>query len=185
MKQDGTVYNTMYVHYDDDGTVHYISNVIDSSKRTFEIDISLIEEFLDYRKHAYNYKINYFLNLANGIVEEQVISNNNSNFIYLVPRTAEFNNELTLVHDKINRQWILTVREDVRYKLEVMPKFVFFLCKKDDPHYLYSYFTVDATSLMKQDMAIDFSNEFEVDLNLFSVAVERKLQSYGIREQND
>jgi len=183
--EQSTVYNKMYVHYDDEGTVYFISNVIDESKRVFEIDIGLVEEFLDFRKQAFNYKIDYFLNLVNGIAEEQKIITGNSNLVYLIPKSSDFNNELTLVHDIENLQWIVTAREDIRYKLEVMSRFSFFICKKDDPHYLYSYFNVDAPSLMTEDIVIKFQNAFEVDLNLFSIVVERKLESYGILEKNE
>ena len=40
------VYDTMQVHYDDDGHVYLISNVIDPTKKNFSIELKLIEDFL-------------------------------------------------------------------------------------------------------------------------------------------
>jgi hypothetical protein len=184
MNQDAVVYSKMYVHYDDDGVVHYISNIIDSSKRTFEIDIELVQDFLDLKKHAFNYKIDYFLNLSNGIVEEQKVNNVFSNFPYLIPKTADLNNEITLVHNSLAKTWTVVARDDIKYKLEVMSKITFFIVKKDDPYKLISFFNIDAPTLMKSDIIVDFTNEVESNLNLFSVVVEKKFNSYGIKEKN-
>jgi hypothetical protein len=184
MNQGAVVYNKMYVHYDDEGNVQYISNVIDDSKRIFEIDINLVQDFLDLKKHAFNYKIDYFLNLSNGIVEEQKVNNVFSNFSYIVPKSADFNNEITLVHNTLSNSWTIVARDDIKYKLEVMSKITFFIVKKDDPYKLISFFNIDAPTLMKSDIIVDFTNEVESNLNLFSVVVEKKFNSYGIKEKN-
>jgi len=186
MKIAGTVYDKMFVHYDDDGNVYYISNVADDYKRTFAIDINVIGDFLNHRKLASNYKIDYFYNLANGIVnEEQNTITSDSNVAYIIPVSSKFNNEITLVHDKKNKAWTVTARPDIKKKLEVMSKLSFFFCKKDDPHYLYSYITVDLVLLSKNDIIINFQNEFEKDLSFFSVVVEKKFNSYGIIKHNE
>jgi hypothetical protein len=174
---DGTVYNVMYVHYDDDEKVHLISNIVESSMRVFEIDIELIGDFLDGKKTATNYKIGYFLNLSKGIIEDEIpiITNN---FLYVVPVVLDTHSDITLFYNK--SYWTVHANDRALDRLSVAPMLMFYICKKHDPHYMYASFTVDPAALMKQDIVIDFTTELEIDLELFSLVTSRKLNSYGI-----
>jgi hypothetical protein len=173
MKNDGTVYNVMYVHYDDDEKVHLISNIAESTMRVFEIDIALIGEFLEDKKNARNYKIGYFLNLSKGIIEDEIPIIKN-NFLYVIPEVEDTTSDITLTYT--NAQWIVSANDRALDRLSVAPTLTFYICKKHDPHYVYSTFTVDPILLMKQSVVVDFIT----DLEAFSIVTNRKLNSYGI-----
>jgi hypothetical protein len=167
----------MYVHYDDDEKVHLISNIADSTMRVFEIDIALIGDFLEDKKIARNYKIGYFLNLSKGIIEDEtpIIKNN---FLYIVPVVPDTHGDITLFYNK--SYWTVHANDRALDRLSVAPRLMFYICKKHDPHYVYSTFTVDPILLMKQDIVVDFTTELEIDLELFSLVTNKKLNSYGI-----
>lgn len=174
---DGTVYNVMYVHYDNDEKVHLISNIAESAMRIFEIDIALIEDFLEGKKVAQNYKIGYFLNLSKGIVEDEIPVIRN-NFLYVIPVVSDVHSDITISHTE--SQWIVSANTCALDRLSVAPILMFGICKKHDPHYMYASFTVDPALLMKQDVVVDFTTEVEMNLELCSLVTNRKLNSYGI-----
>lgn len=176
-QHDGTVYNVMYVHYDEDEQVHLISNIAESTMRVFEIDIALVNDFLEDRKNPQNYKIGYFLNLSKGIVEDEIAIIRN-NFLYVIPTVTDTLSDITLTHT--SSQWCVSANDRALDRLSVSPTLSFYICAKNDPHYVYSTFTVDPIMLMKQNVVIDFTTELETDLALFSLVTNRKLNSYGI-----
>lgn len=172
------IYNTRFIYYNDAGEILEIRPFPPEDDRLFfEIDFALVEEFLFGSKSYTNYKINYFLNLVNGIVnEEETVISEEQQFLHIVPITSSFNNEITIMHT--SSSWNIVVREDVIGKVRLFPKLEFFVCKKDDPSFLYSKFTVDLNNLS----SIEFVTEDEKDLNLISVVTNKKFNSYGIRK---
>ena len=58
--QVGVVYNTFFVHYDQEGNVHQLSNIKDEQYKIFEIDLFLIDDFLKGKKDCKKYNIKYF-----------------------------------------------------------------------------------------------------------------------------
>lgn len=172
------IYNTRFIYYNDAGEILTIKPFPpEDDQLFFEIDFALVEEFLFGSKSYTNYKINYFLNLVNGIVnEEETVISEEQQFLHVVPKTSSFNNEITIVHT--SSSWNITVRDDVKEKVRLFSKLEFFICKKDDPSFLYSKFTVDLNNLSP----IEFVTEDEKDLNLISVVTNKKFNSYGIRK---
>lgn len=172
------IYNTRFIYYNDAGEILAIRPFPPEDDRLFfEIDFALVEEFLFGNKSYSNYKINYFLNLVNGIAnEEETVISEERCFLYSVPLTTSFNNEITLEHTI--DCWNIVVREDAREKSKVFSKLEFFVCKKDDPSFLYSKFTVD----LNNSSSVKFVTEDEKDLSLISVVTNKKFNSYGIRK---
>jgi hypothetical protein len=172
------IYNTRFIYYNDAGEILAIKPFPPGDdKLFFEIDFSLVEEFLFGNKSYTNYKINYFLNLVNGIInEEENVISEEQQFLYTVPLAASFNNEITLEHT--TDCWNIVVREDVKERVKLFPRLDFFVCKKDDPSFLYSKFSIDLNNLSP----VQFTTENEKDLNLISVVTSKKFNSYGIRK---
>jgi hypothetical protein len=172
------IYNTRFIYYNDAGEILSIKPFPpEDNQLFFEIDFALVEEFLFGNKSYKNYKINYFLNLVNGIVnEEETVITEERQFLYVLPLTSSFNNEITLEHTE--DCWNIVVREDAKERVKLFPKLDFFICKKDDPSFLYSKFSIDLNNLSP----VMFVTTDEKDLNLISVVTNKKFNSYGIRK---
>jgi hypothetical protein len=172
------IYNTRFIYYNDAGEILAIKPFPpEDDQLFFEIDFALVEEFLFGNKSYTNYKINYFLNLVNGIVnEEETVITEERRFLYVLPLTSSFNNEITLEHT--TDCWNIVVREDVKERVKLFPKLDFFICKKDDPLFLYFKFSIDLNNLSP----VMFVTTDEKDLNLISVVTSKKFNSYGIKK---
>ena len=173
------IYNTRFIYYNDAGEILAIRPFPpEDDQLFFEIDFALVEEFLFGNKSYTNYKINYFLNLVNGIVnEEETVITEEHQFLYVLLSTSSFNNEITLEHT--TDCWNIVVREDVKEKVKLFPRLDFFVCKKNDPSFLYSKFSIDLNNLYP----VMFSTKNEKDLNLISVVTSKKFNSYGIKKK--
>jgi hypothetical protein len=172
------IYNTRFIYYNEEGKILAIRPYPPSDNTShLEVDFSLVEEFLFGTKSYSNYKINYFLNLVNGIVnEEEIETVEEQQFLYNIPLTSSNNNEITLVHNPT--YWSLIIREDVLDKIKLFQKLEFFICKKDDPTFFYSTLAIDLNNISP----IKFTIEQEKNLRLISVLTYKKFKSYGIKE---
>jgi hypothetical protein len=181
----GIVYNTMKVHYDDDGKVYSIHNDDEPGYKQFEIEVFLIEKFLTGQKRISNYDIEYFFNLSKGLEvedEDEEISKKSENLLYIIPISDISNTEITLEHNVQESKWIVSSRTGIKDKLDIMPVVHFFVCKHFDPHYLYTYFSVNPEELKKGPVEVPFQVEEEKDLANISVATQLKFKSYRIKE---
>ena len=179
-----TVINKMYVQYDDTGQVHYVNNFQDPVLKNFEIDLELVNDFLaNGTKDCKKYKINYFFNLSKGVIEhESEEQDKQTTFPVVISRTASYNNEITLDHNLQENKWTIYVRQDLIEQLEISSNFVFFICKRDDPHYLYSTMIVEPANLKTGKFDIFFTTEVEKDINNISIVPIRSFKSYGLKE---
>ena len=180
-----TVYNTLYIHYNDDGSVELISNEQSQTLNNFEIAIDLIADFIvGGSKNPKKYKIEYFFNLSKGVFEsesEQPLDTSTS-FLYLIPRTTAYNNAVTLVHDLANSKWICSIRNDAKDQLNIISNLTFFICKADNPYLLYGHFSPSINELRLGDVEIKFQTTIEQDLTAISISTMQKFKSYGIKE---
>jgi hypothetical protein len=169
---NGAVYNSTFLKYDVDGKIIAISNEKLLGDDVLEIENELIKDFQLGTKHFHSYKIDYFLNLKKGIVQKEEVLVNKLNLLYIIPAVDHYKNEITLLHN--SNSWELTIRENVSYEnLDL----TFFLCKKDDPSFLYSTLMFNLNN-----RKIKFKTEFEKNLKLFSVITMKKFNSYGIKD---
>jgi hypothetical protein len=177
------VYDYMFVHYDDNGVVHLISNVEKADKNNFKIALALVEPFLLGKKDFKRFKIDYFFNLSKGIItsEEQVIIKSKKP-LYLIPLTTTYSNEVTL--DYYKNYWEINISDSALDRLDIVKSLTFFVVKKDDLYYLYRYFTIDAQELKLGPVQMEFITDQEYNLNLISVVTEQKFSSYGIKEMS-
>jgi hypothetical protein len=178
-------YTTMLVQYDESGQVHLISNAYDDSYKNFQIDIALIEDFMyGGKKNPKKYKIDYFFNINKGIIEsedEQEIVK--SSLPYIIPHTLSFNNEITLEHTILG--WKLHVRDTALDNLEITNSLMFYLCKRNNPHFFYGsiHITDIKEYLANNQPYISFVNSIERNLTNFSVVTNPYIfKSFGVKE---
>lgn len=169
---NGAVYTSTYLQYDSESKIVNISNEKITGENVLEIDNELIKDFQTGKKQFSNYKIEYFFNLKNGIVQKEETVLYTVPFLNVLPLVDHFKNEITLLHNKSS--WELKIRDDLKYDNF---KLLFYLTKKDDPSYFYSQLAFDLNNLK-----LEFKNSFEYDLKKFSVAVMKKFNSYGVKE---
>jgi hypothetical protein len=179
-------YTTMLVQYDDQGQVHFISNAYNTEYKNFQINLSLIEEFLSGgKKNPKKYKIDYFFNISKGLIEveeEQEIVK--SSLPYVIPHTNSFNNEITLEHNA-SLGWTLHIRPDALDKLDIVNNLLFYICKKNNPHFLYGsiHITNLKDTLLNNQIYIKFNTLIEENLDNFSVVINPYIfKSFGVRE---
>ena len=175
------VYDYMFVHYDNDGVVHLISNVESSDKNNFKIDLKLVEDFITSKRQCQKFKIEFFFNLSKGIVtaEEQIVANNQQP-LYLIPATSAYQNEVTLEHTIDS--WNIIVNDTVKDKLDIIKNLVFFVVEKDNPYQMYTHIAVDTKLLKPGPINVKFTTPQETDLSLISIVTQQKFNSYGIKE---
>lgn len=186
--QGFVVYTTMFVHYDDDGKVHLISNVTDPTKNNFEIDLFLVEDFCTGKKNFRNYDIEYFFNLSKGIFTEEEIaeeSKKSGALLYMIPHVVTDNNEITFYHDPVAEKWKVSARKNINEKLDIMPISMVYVTKHGDPHYLYNSFSIDPRDLKNGPKEFNFLYEKDLELNSISLFTQKKFKTYGIRITND
>lgn len=182
--QVGVVYNTFFVHYDESGKVHLLSNEKNLNYKIFEIDLFLIEDFLTGKKDHNNYDIEYFFNLSKGIVtaENETVDYSKPLF-QLVPFEDIDDSHITIEHDVDNNQWIVTANEEAVEKLEVLPALSFYVCKKNDPHYLYRWFTIKSEDLQNGPVSQSFTTDMEQHIDQVSIATLKRFRNYCIKEK--
>lgn len=172
----GAVYTSTFIIYNVEGKIIGISNE-PQLNNCLEISNDLINDFKLGKKNFYNYNINYFQNLKEGIIQKEESLLTYTSFLYVLPFVNHFKNEITLIHNKT--YWELKIRDDIKYEKNNLN---FFLCKKNDPSYFYSYLIFD---LSKEKFEVNFQNSFENDITKFSVVTMKKFNSYGIKEKNE
>ena len=180
----------LYVSYLDNGQVVKLENCPDPNYKTFEIAYKLVQNLYDTRKNVSRYKIDYFYNIAKGIVEDikdEVEVKTDMPFV--IPLTSGFNNEITFEHRLDLDGWIMHIRSDVADKINLVDSMKFYITKKDDPHFLLGNITLDFknsdTIITDNKLSFSFAYEIETNLNDFSlVVIDKIFKSYGIKEKN-
>lgn len=175
----GTAYQTMFIHFDQDGKVLFIGNEAESNLKSFEIQLDLVEDFVEGKRKLSKYKIDYFYNLANGIIEEEVPEFVENNLPYVV-NTLKGNAECSIKHDPILKKWTVTVLDSTKKKLEIMPTFNFYVCAKNNLQEFYRTFSIEPDDLIKGPVNVDFIFDIENNLDNLTIAVNRKLYSYTL-----
>lgn len=175
------VVNKMFVHYNDSGEVYLISNIKESDKNIFEIDLDLIEDFLSGKKNYRNYNIDYFINLNNGVIFDDTEYEKLKFAItlhHIIDKSADA--DIVIFHDKKNKNWSVSANQRIKHKLTSMPALSFYICKKDDVHYFYKKLLVDSAVLQKETIVLPFTTDLELDLDAISIVTTRRFKSYSI-----
>jgi hypothetical protein len=184
--QIGVVYNTFFVHYDQEGNVHLLSNIKDEQYKIFEIDLFLVDDFLKGKKDYKKYNIEYFYNLSKGVItDEQDNIEYSKPLFQILPLVDTYDNNITVEHDAVSKQWTIFADEDALDKLSVLPGLSFYVSKKNDPHFLYRSFTVKSEELEHGPVTCKFATDNELDLTSISIATLKRFEKYGVTEKND
>jgi hypothetical protein len=180
----GTSYATMFIHFDDNSKILFIGNEAEPNVKSFEIKLDLVEDFISGKRKLSKYNIEYFFNLANGIIEEEMPPIVESNLPFIIP-TIKGQAELTVQHLLDQRKWTISVLDSAKKKLEIMPTFNFYVCSKYNLQELYRTFSIEPVDLIKGPVDVKFEFELENILDNLSVAVNRKLYSYRVISKDD
>lgn len=173
----------MFIHFDNDGKILFIGNEKEPNCKAFEIELSLIEDFIAGKRKLSKYKIDYFYNLANGIIEEEIPEFTETNLPYVIPSLTG-KAECTIKHNAKLKQWTVTVLDSTKKKLEIMSTFNFYVCAKNNLQEFYRSFAVEPDDLIKGPVTINFENNIENNLDNIMLVVNRKLYSYTLVNQN-
>lgn len=181
----GQVYNTFYVHYDSEGKVHSVSNTPSNDISNFEIDINLIQNFVEGKKDFTKFDIEYFYNISKGLIidnEDRELAIKSETLLYTVPKSFTSSDEIIIEHDAKNLQWIITARKGIDEKLTIISSISLFVCKKDNPHFLYMHHSIAPRELIDNILYLPFKTEIEKDFNSVMLTTLKKFNSYSLKE---
>ena len=181
----GQVYNTFYVHYDSEGKVHSVSNTPSDNLSNFEIDINLIQNFVEGKKDSTKFDIEYFYNISKGLIvdgEDRELTIKSETLLYTIPKDSSSSDEIVVEHDAKNLQWTVTARKGIDEKLTIISSINLFVCKKDDPHFLYTQYSITPRELINNTLYIPFKTEIEKDFNSVMLTTLKKFNSYSLKE---
>jgi hypothetical protein len=179
------VYNNVFIHYDSNGKVHLISNVRSNEFSNFEIDINLINSFISGNRFYGDFDIEHFYNISKGIiVDNQNIEKSikSETLLFNIEYNDLSSNEITIEHNSKEQTWKFFARSGLDEKLSIISKTEFFVCKKDDPHFLYSTYSFEPKLLINGPLEFKFKTDLEVELNNISLVTIKKFNSYGLKE---
>lgn len=183
-KQDtDLVYNKKYLHYDDHGNVFAISIAPSSVYKNFLIDLDLIPNFISNKKNFINYKIDYFLNVAEGLISdddevEDVLKN--QVVLYEIP-VEESNNgfDVLVRHDGVSKKWIVETTADSN-KLGAIATIPLYVTIKNNYNFLVSSYHINPLVLAADKVELEFLTEEEINLDSVSVLTIKKFKKYGL-----
>lgn len=181
----GCVVNKMYVEYSDAGKVIRLVNYKDPEAKTFEIDLVLVEHFYANQVDLSKYNIEYFFNLAKGIVEEvEEEVEIKPNLPHVLTKTSSYNNEITVEYAPDIQGWRLYFRDDIVEKLSIVDRLVFYISKPNDPHYHYGSIDLDLTEVRSNMLEFSWAYPIEQEFGQFSlVTMNKTFKSYGIKDK--
>jgi hypothetical protein len=188
----GHVYNIFYVYYDKDGKVYAVSNTASEEFSNFEIDINLIQNFVDGKKDPTKFDIEYFYNISKGLIvdsEELELAIKSDTLLYTITDKYVSSDEIVIEHDTENLEWVISARKGLDEKLSIIPSINLFICKKNDPHFLYSSYSITLRDLIDNAVRLPFKTDIEKDFDSLTLTTLKKFNSYGIlrkqREQSN
>lgn len=181
----GQAYSTHFIHYDDEGVCHLISNTKSSVYKNFEIDLFLIEDYITGKKSCAAHDIEYFFNLSKGIILNESEAVPYSKILFQIIPVIDQNtdSDVTIYHHADKKEWIVRIDDTIKEKLDIIPGLTFYVCKKNDPHFLYRQFTVISDELKKDSVSIKFTSSVEENLDAISIASIKRFSKYGVKEK--
>ncbi len=182
----GHVVTHFYVHYDNDGKVHLVSNVKDENFNNFEIGIDLIPNFIRGFKDCTKYKIDYFFNINAGLItdtEEQEDLIKTDYILHEVPKINLETCDITFEHNATNKTWTVFAAPQAAERLAIVLTVPFYICKKNDPYYLIASHVAKASDLVNGIVIFDFVSDLELDFSNISVYTFKKFRDYCAKEK--
>jgi len=181
----GKAYSTLFIHYDDEGFCHLISNTKSSVYKNFEIDLFLVEEYITGKKSCAAHNIEYFFNLSKGIIlnESEAVPYSRILFQVIPIINQTVDSDVTICHHINEKEWIVSVDEKIKEKLDIIPGLTFYVCKKNDPHFLYRQFTITSDQLKNESVKVKFTSDIEENLDVISIASIKRFSKYGVKEK--
>lgn len=179
----GVVYNKKYLHYDENGNVLAISIAPSATYKNFLIDLDLIPNFISNKKNFINYKIDYFLNIAEGLIsDEDEIEDVLKNQIVLYEIPVEDSNnsfDMLVKHNSLTKKWIVETTADAN-KLGAITTIPLYVTVKNNYNFLVSAYHINPLLLANTPVELEFLTEEEANLDKVSVLTIKKFKRYGL-----
>jgi hypothetical protein len=183
----GQVCNNFFVHYDDTGQVYLLSTCRDEMLKNLEISVDLIQSFLAGKKSCKDYSIEYFIEIKDGTIldTDETVDLIKSEFVFLNVPIDDAVTELTFEYNVAKQSWIIIPGIGLTNRLLAMPRISFYICKKNNPYFLYASYFLDPAQLVNGPMEIPFTTKIEETLSKISVMTLKKFRSYSIRTNDE
>lgn len=179
---NGEVYNSRFISYSENGNVTGIDFEKHVDKQQLEIDVNLIPNFMSGAKICVAYNIDYFLKIKNGIIKDTIENlideNKHNNIFYEILKSDNNNFDVLLEHNSLKKSWIVHFNQNL--DILAIQQFSFFICKKNNPNFLYSSYTCDLKE-NKFLFELNFKTSLELDFNDLSVFTLKYFKSYQLR----
>jgi hypothetical protein len=175
----GVVYNNFYIHYEDSGYVHLISNVQSLEFKNLEINPEMIPNFILGKKDCRKYNIVYFQEIKEGKITDE---DNSEDLIkteyhfYNIEKSRISNPEIVVKYNKKKKCWIIEKFNILEEKLTVQSAFPIYIVKFDSPHFLYATYIIDTNKLLSETQTFSFQSDLEEDLENISLLTVKKLK---------
>lgn len=182
----GQAVTHFFVHYDNEGKVHLVSNVKDETLNNFAISVDLIPNFIRGFKDCTKYKIDYFFNVNAGLIsdaEEQEDLIKTDYILYELPNTQAKMVDVFFEHDSKEKNWTASVMSHATERLSIVSSVPFYVCKKDNPYFLIAAHVANASDLMNGSVKFDFISDLELDFSNLSVYTIKKFRDYCAKEK--
>jgi hypothetical protein len=182
----GHVVTHFYVHYDNDGNVHLVSNVKDENLNNFEIGVELIPNFIKGLKDGTKYKIDYFFNINAGLIsdiDEQEDLIKTDYILYEIPKNDLKIYDIKIEHDASSNSWTASVMSQAAERLSIVPTVPFYVCRKNNPYFLIASHVANSTDLIKGSVKFEFISDLELDFSNLSVYTIKKFRDYCAKEK--
>lgn len=173
--------STMYVWYDDLGTITGISNLTGDGSY-LEVPKVRLTNFLSGKKDYCRYNIDYF-KFDDALQIKDDRPKISSSLIYEIPRVTELDQaDCTIIHNKEQKCWEVVLTDQGKIELsKINPStaFYFYLTAIKDPHYLYNEISVHASDLLEGGV-LRFRSNFEENVDAYTIATFAYFKSYGL-----
>jgi hypothetical protein len=175
----GVVYDNFYIHFDDTGYVHLISNLQSLEFKNLKINTSMIPNFLLGKKDCRKYNILYFQEIKDGKITDEDSAEDlikTEYHFFNIEKVSQDNPEIIIQYDKKGKTWIIKKENILEEKLTVFSVIPIYIVKFDSPHFLYASYFVDTNDLSICDQKFNFQSQLEEDLENISLLTIKKIR---------
>ena len=182
---NGAVITTKFIVYDNDDNVISISGVPDDEHNNFEIDFSLIPNFINLKKNFRNYKIGYFVDIANGVITDEDDPEptlKEQTILFEIPCSISTSADIVIKHDVKNKKWTVIANKKCLPRLKTTTVVPIYITFKNKPAFLIRTLLIPSAELEKTEVSIDFLDKIEDSLLEISVLTIKQFKEYCVKE---
>lgn len=177
-----------YIYFDEDGNITAIKNNYKDLGSYIIVSIDDVYDLVTGKEVVSNYVVLFDTvtkqhKLTHRYIEEEYQFDINDQ-IYQLPKDNNERPDLTVIHNKDKKQWIVKLDAAIRdnlqsKKLSFRTDLGFSITKKNDPHVLYQYLYVKMDELTSDDVIFNFASDLELDSSAVSVYTTKRFKEYS------